>query len=285
MNEARPPILETILARETVRRRITFGGGSLAAIAVGLAFAKFNHSPPLSREETQLVGAGIALAVFGVFGLGWVFLTSSPALAALRDETLCWVYLRVQGGGRQFAMLGTASGARIPLRLDQDGVQFTNQEGDAIFQALFRAYPWIHVGYSPEADARFRSAPTSLAPRLPPQGIKTGTFARRKAILGALVALSLACGVGASFIAKATDPTEGELTAVVLSTKARANGIVDVRIKTMPGAEVKATGHTTWADSDGIANLVLRTSGDTDIANVSMSDGRKLSLPVTLPAH
>ncbi len=187
-------LLAEVLARSSASRKLTLLGGAAAAVAGGLGVIVFQFSPPLSTGEEQGVAIGIGACVLAVITVLGAFALPNLAQVAVERDRLVWLFLRIKGG-EQSAMLGTADGALVPLRLDRAGSQLTGADEQKLFAAIAARHPGVAVGYSPDAERQFQTAARGAA----------GAVTRVKRMWFALLAIPVVVALVANFILHALD--------------------------------------------------------------------------------
>jgi hypothetical protein len=173
---------------------MTLLGGAAAAVAGGIGVIAFQFSPPLSAREEQGIAIGIGGCVLGVIAVLGAFVLPNGAQVAAERDRLAWLFLRLKGG-EQSAMLGTADGASVPLRLDRAGSQLTGADEQKLFAAIAARHPGVAVGYSPDAERQFQTAAHGAA----------GAVTRVRRQWFALLATPVVVALIANFILHALD--------------------------------------------------------------------------------
>lgn len=221
-----PPSLRELFARSQSARRIIAVVAGIVAVIAGIALMKFQWSPPLSHEELQSMGLGVALCALGLLHIGWTVVVPDPALEAFVRGRITWIYV-LNRRGEQYAVLNTADGSKPRLRLDRPGVGLEYAQRDQWLGEIAAAHPGALAGFTQENQARYASMPR-----------QPGPFRRRTLLaLGLTGVTALVTFFGGETIAKALDPSRGPLHATIAHVS-RANQEISFDVSTNPGAEV-----------------------------------------------
>ncbi|NUO51413.1 MAG: hypothetical protein HOV80_21370 [Polyangiaceae bacterium] len=255
--ESLPEPLRTLFSRQRRSWRLGLLGAAVALLAVGIGLIVFEATPPLSKEERQLIGVGGVMVLAGIAAVARAIFGTEPAYRALTSADVVWIHHLVQGGGRQFIGLGTTAGNVERLRLDVDGEQLRQTDALAALEELSRLLPFAQIGYSTELERAFHANPAALKRGAPAARPTLGdrVMARRGPLfIGAFVGAALLVFPAVPWVdsmMKGPPIPEPTFESVALDFKS-----LRVEVHTVPGAEVElSTGQKVVANEKGIASF------------------------------